>query len=163
MGLRSMAEIELSYKREVIQELFDEYTSMLAKMNPEIYKCLQVQEYDAELEHLEEKYGVPAGRLYIAKDNGEKAGCIGFHRLSDENCEMKRLYVRSEFRGKGIANQLIRKVICEARKQGYKAMLLDTLPSLQSAVKLYEKHGFYEVPPYYNNPIKSTIYMKLDL
>ncbi len=76
---------------------------------------------------------------------------------------MKRLYVRPKFRGKHIGNLLIQRIISDAREIGYAHMLLDTLPFLQSAVHMYKKYGFYEIPSYNDSPMDSSIYMKLDL
>ena len=81
-----------------IRELFSEYTEMLISGDPAFKEYLEIQNYDAELEHLEDKYGMPAGRLYLAYCDGKTAGCIGLKKLDDDNCEMKRLYVRPEFR-----------------------------------------------------------------
>lgn len=97
-------------EREVIRQLFTEYTNMLAEGDREIWKYLGIQNYDAEIEHLEDKYGLPNGRLYIAWVNDKPAGCIGLRKLNeldDGACEMKRLYVRPEFRGYGIAGTLV--------------------------------------------------------
>ena len=105
----------------------------------------------------------PFGRLYIAYCDDQLAGCIGLRKIDDENCEMKRLYVRPEFRGKQIGNQLVKKIIDDAKEIGYAHMLLDTLPFLQSAIHMYKQHGFYEIPSYNDSPMTTSIYMRLDL
>ncbi|MHB9341770.1 GNAT family N-acetyltransferase, partial [Fusobacterium polymorphum] len=105
----------------------------------------------------------PDGRLYIAYYNNEVAGCISLKKIDEKNCEMKRLYVRLEFRGKQIGEKLIEKIIKDAKEIGYSSMLLDTLPFLKSAIRLYKKYGFYEISSYNNSPMKTSIYMKLDL
>lgn len=84
-------------------------------------------------------------------------------KIDDENCEMKRLYIRQKFRGKNLGNILVKKIITEARDIGYSYMLLDTLPFLKSAIRLYEKYGFYKIERYNNNPMDNSIYMKLNL
>ena len=150
------------YKDE-IKELFTEYTNVLMETDSTFKDYLQVQNYDQEINHLEEKYGKPYGRLYIAFLDGKLAGCIALKKIDEENCEMKRLYVRSEFRCKHIGNVLAEKIIEEARKIGYKSILLDTLPFLTSAIKLYKKMGFYEIEQYNDSPMKDAIYLKLDL
>ena len=76
---------------------------------------------------------------------------------------MKRLYVRLKFRGKQIGEKLIEKIIKDAKEIGYSSMLLDTLPFLKSAIRLYKKYGFYEILSYNNSPMETSIYMKLDL
>lgn len=149
--------------KDEINELFTEYTNVLMETDSTFKDYLQLQNYEQEVEHLEEKYGKPYGRLYIAFLDGKLAGCIALKKIDEENCEMKRLYVRSEFRGKHIGNVLAEKIIDEARKIGYKSILLDTLPFLTSAIKLYKKMGFYEIEQYNDSPMKDAIYLKLDL
>lgn len=146
-----------------IGALFSEYTDMLVEGDSSFQRYLDVQCYDEELKHLETKYGFPYGRLYLARYNGEMAGCIALRRIDDHNCEMKRLYVRQQFRGKQIGDRLVQKIITEAKKAGYSYMLLDTLPFLRGALHLYKKYGFCETGRYNDSPMDSSIYMKLDL
>ncbi|MCI8504951.1 MAG: GNAT family N-acetyltransferase [Lachnospiraceae bacterium] len=143
--------------------LFSEYTDMLIAGDGTFQKYLALQHYDEELKHLEVKYGPPGGRLYLAYADGETAGCIGLRRLDHENCEMKRLYVRPAFGGKGIGGRLVRQIIEDAEEIGYSHMLLDTLPFLERALGVYKKFGFYEIPCYNDSPMKTSIYMRLDL
>ena len=151
-----------SYKEE-IGELFNEYTRMLVEGDPSFQQYLDIQHYDAELAHLEDKYGLPEGRLYIALAEGEAVGCVGLRKLDDERCELKRLYVRPAFRGQGLSRRLMDRILADARAIGYKAMLLDTLPFLEAALALYKKYGFYEIPCYNDSPVESTIFLRLDL
>lgn len=143
--------------------LFSEYTDMLIAGDSSFQKYLAVQHYDEELAQLETKYGLPDGRLYLAYCDGEPAGCIGLRKIDDENCEMKRLYVRSQFRGQGIGDQLVRTILADAKEIGYSHMLLDTLPFLESALQMYRKFGFYEIESYNDSPMSSSIFMRLDL
>ena len=157
-------EIKLAYENNrEIKELFLEYTEMLLKNDSDFAKYLELQNYDSELQHLSDKYGLPNGRLYIVKVENEFAGCIGLRKIDYENCEMKRLYVRPKFRGHKIANKLVEMIINDAKRIGYKSMLLDTLPFLERAIYLYKKFGFYEIESYNNSPMDTSIYMKLDL
>ena len=149
--------------KDEIKELFTEYTEFLVKGDKEFSKYLEIQKYNHEVEDLEEKYGLPKGRLYVAYFENKVAGCIALRPLNDTQCEMKRLYVRPEFRGKGIAKILTEKIISDAKEIGYSSMLLDTLPFLQIAIKMYMKMGFYEIECYNDSPLDDTIYMKLDL
>lgn len=150
------------YPREV-GILFAEYTDLLISGDSTFQKYLDIQHYDEELKDLKAKYGAPYGRLYLAYASNEVAGCIGLKKIDEENCEMKRLYVRPQFRGKHIGNQLISKIITDAKEIGYSYMLLDTLPFLQSAIHMYQNYGFYEIGSYNDSPMASSIYMKLDL
>ncbi|WP_335982919.1 GNAT family N-acetyltransferase [Fusobacterium polymorphum] len=148
---------------EEIKLLFSEYTDILIEGDPSFKEYLEIQNYDDELKHLEKKYGLPYGRLYLVYYNNEVAGCIGLKKIDKKNCEMKRLYVRPKFRGKQIGEQLIEKIIKAAKEIGYSYMLLDTLPFLKGAIYLYKKYGFYEIASYNNSPMDTSIYMKLDL
>lgn len=143
--------------------LFSEYTDLLIHGDSTFAQYLEIQNYDDEMRHLENKYGMPKGRLYLAYFDEELAGCIGLKKIDSANCEMKRLYVRPQFRGKHIGNVLIQQIIDDAREIGYAHMLLDTLPFLQSAIHMYRKLGFYEIQRYNDSPMASSIYMKLDL
>lgn len=151
-----------TYKDEV-KSLFTEYTDMLIKSENNFKDYLSLQNYDHEIENLEDKYGLPYGRLYLAYFDGNLAGCIGLKKIDSENCEMKRLYVKPKFRGKNIASFLVNHIIKEAKKIGYKHILLDTLPFLEVAINMYKKHGFYEIESYNNSPMDNLIYLKYDL
>ena len=146
-----------------IKELFTEYTDFLVSGDSEFKKYLEIQKYDHEVENLEEKYGLPNGRLYVAYFENMVAGCIALRKLNDTQCEMKRLYVKPQFRNRGIAKSLVEKIISDAQEIGYSSMLLDTLPFLQTAIRMYMKMGFYEIECYNDSPLDNTIYMKLDL
>lgn len=150
-------------QKEEVRELFSEYTEMLIKNDESFKKYLDIQNYDEEIEHLEMKYGMPYGRLYLIYYDARLAGCIGLRKIDNQNCEMKRLYIRPEFRGKKLANILVAKIIEDAKKIGYSNMLLDTLPFLESAIHIYKKFGFYEIESYNDSPMDTSIYMKLDL
>ncbi|NBI09385.1 GNAT family N-acetyltransferase [Colidextribacter sp. OB.20] len=146
-----------------IGSLFSEYTQALIAGEPSFSGYLSLQNYEEEVRHLEQKYGPPWGRLYLALCDGEPAGCVGLRRMDEQNCEMKRLYVRPQYRDKHIGGRLVQRVIADARTIGYSHMLLDTLPFLDSAIRMYRALGFCEIERYNDNPIDSCIYMKLDL
>lgn len=150
-------EISLAYSDlETIKVLFQEYSTML-KVD------LEFQDYEKELKNLPGKYALPEGRLYLANYNGEAAGCIALRKLKNGYCEIKRLYVRPNYRGHKLGEYLMQIVIAEAEKLGYKKIYLDTLISLKSAVKLYRKMDFYEIPAYYNNPLENVLYFCKDI
>ena len=146
-----------------IRELFAEYTDMLVEHDPSFQEYLTLQNYSEELDHPFDKYGPPDGRIYLAKWNDAPAGCIALRRLDKDNCEMKRLFVRPEFRNLGIGSQLIQRILADTREIGYHSMLLDTLPFLERAIEMYRRIGFQEIPIYNNSPMSSAIYMQLDL
>lgn len=149
--------------KDEIKTLFTEYTEYLVENDSKFKEYLEVQKYDDEIEHLEDKYGMPWGRLYLVFYENQVAGCIALRKIDDEKCEMKRLYVRPEFRNKGIARMLTEKIVSDAKEIGYSSMLLDTLPFLQTALKMYKQMGFYEIECYNNSPMDNSIYFKLDL
>ena len=122
------------------------------------------QDYETELAELPGKYAQPHGRLLLAYSDESLAGCVAMRKLEDGICEMKRLFVRSGFRGERIGVKLIEKLIADALEIGYKKMRLDTFPSIMAkAVKLYESHGFVPIAPYYENPHDGVLFMELDL
>ena len=152
----------LDYKEE-IGMLFREYTDMLVAGDPKFRAYLDLQNYDEELAHLEVKYGAPDGRLYILMEDGAVLGCVGLRRISDADCELKRLYLRPTARGRGLSRLLMDRVVADARAIGYSRMLLDTLPFLRAARGLYREYGFEEIERYNDSPMDDSIYMKLEL
>ena len=137
---------------------------MLLTENPAFSKYLQLQNYDQELLHLEANYGPPGGRLYLlVTAQGEAVGTGALRRLDDAMCELKRLYIRPAFRGQGLAEKTVRRLISDARAMGYRRMVLDTFPFLKGAICLYKKLGFREIASYNGTPMPDLIYLGLDL
>lgn len=149
--------------RDEVKKLFKEYTDNLVEHEPAFRKYLDEQNYDEEVENLEMKYGMPWGRLYLLLCDGRIAGSIGLKKFDEESCEIKRLYIRPEFRGHHLSDILLKKFIDDAREIGYKYILLDTFPFLESAIHIYKKLGFYEIESYNNSPMDNLIYLKYDL
>lgn len=145
--------------KEDIRSLFSEYTDMLVSLDPGFRVYLDIQRYDEELDDLEAKYGRPYGRLYVLYEEGEAAACIALRRLDSRRAELKRLYVRPCFRGRGLSSLLLERIISDARKIGYEEILLDTLPCLESALRLYLNHGFTFTERYNDSPEEDTIFM----
>lgn len=140
-----------------VRELFLEYAQSL-NFN------LCFQSFEKELAGLPDDYAPPAGRLLLAAHGSQLAGCVALHKLEDEICEMKRLYVRPPFRGKGLGRVLAERIVADAREIGYKRLRLDTVePVMRDAVALYRKLGFREIAPYRENPIEGVLYMELSL
>jgi ribosomal protein S18 acetylase RimI-like enzyme len=124
---------------------------------------LGFQNIEDELDHFPQKYQEPDGAFIIAKENNIIVGCVGFKKLDKITCEMKRLFVRDNYKGRGIGNILVEKIIEDAKSKGYEIMRLDTMDTMKSALNLYRKTGFYEIEPYYNNPHKGAMYLEKKL
>ena len=139
------------------RELFLEYAQSLG-MN------LCFQNFEQELAGLPGHYAPPDGRLFLAEYERALAGCVALHKWEPGVCEMKRLYLRPSFRGKGLGRVLAEAIIAEARNIGYQRMRLDTIePIMKDAVEMYRKLGFQEIAPYRPNPIAGAMYMELQL
>jgi N-acetylglutamate synthase-like GNAT family acetyltransferase len=122
------------------------------------------QGFEDELEQLPGEYVAAAGGAFLVADNGDGlVGCVALRAFSAESCEMKRLYVDPRARGEGLGRQLVEGVQERARSFGYEKMLLDTLPSMQTAQNLYRAIGFVEVQPYRNNPVAGVTFLELTL
>src|SRR6266446_6338040 len=157
--VKNLAVIRAQTSTQIAQarELFLEYAQSLGF-------SLCFQNFDRELAELPGDYAAPDGRLLLAEHEGKVAGCVALHRLESNTCEMKRLYLRPEFRGKRLGGALAECVIAEARRIGYHRMRLDTVePLMGDALAMYRKMGFKEIPPYRPNPIAGAIYMELEL
>jgi len=141
---------------EQVKQLITEYLT-------ELDIDLTFQHVDQELADLATTYQLPLGRLYIAFDDEIPVGCVGLKPLNSQSGEVKRLYVKPSYRKQHIANLLMTKLLEEAKLIGYQQLYLDTLASLTQAVALYQKFGFKEIPPYYDNPLDHVIYFKLEI
>lgn len=150
------------YPEEMV-ELFTEYTAMLVELEPPFQAYLDVQHYEDEIRDLTVKYGPPGGRLYLARIDGKPVGCIALRKLDESRCELKRLYVRPEYRRHRIAARLIDQILRDARAIGYRHLLLDTMPGLTVAIAMYRKLGFHDIPRYNDSPLDTTLYLGLDL
>jgi putative acetyltransferase len=137
--------------------LFEEYAGGVG-----ISLCFQ--NFDRELKNLPGDYAPPDGRLLLARQDEELAGCIALRKLAPSVCEMKRLFVRPAFRAEGLGRALVDAIIDEARRLGYTHMRLDTLPGrMDKAIAMYRSIGFTEIAPYYENPVEDAKFMELNL
>lgn len=143
--------------------LVREYTDAIARQGSEVGETLSYQHLDEELSDAGKKYGPPDGRMYLALSDGAPAGCAALARCGEDGCEMKRLYVRPEFRGLRIGQALVERIIADARQIGYRHIRLDTFPFMKSAIRLYEKYGFAYIERYNDNPAETAVFMQLTL
>ena len=132
----------------LVRELFLEYSVSLGV-------SLWFQNFDHEFETLDTFYEV----ILLAGSEG----CVALRRIDDTTCEMKRLYVRPTARGHDLGRKLAEAVIAEAKRRGYERMRLDTLPTMETAMRLYESLGFVDIPQYRPNPIAGSRFLELDL
>jgi ribosomal protein S18 acetylase RimI-like enzyme len=140
-----------------VRQLFEEYAAWLG-----INLCFQ--NFDKELAGLPGDYAPPSGRLLLAVVGDEVMGCVALRKIGEGVGEMKRLYVRPAFRGRGLGRTLTEKVIAEAKQIGYASVRLDTLPAkMDQAIAMYRSLGFREIAAYYQNPVEGATFMELSL
>jgi ribosomal protein S18 acetylase RimI-like enzyme len=139
-----------------VHRLLEEYAASLEV-------DLAFQDFERELRELPGEYAPPAGRLLLAIDDDEAAGCVALRPYESEVCEMKRLYVRPAFQGGGLGRRLAEAVVEAGRDAGYRLMRLDTLPTMEAARRLYSSLGFEEIEAYRHNPVHGTTFFQLDL
>lgn len=141
----------------LVRELFLEYAGTLDF-------DLSFQGFEEELATLPGTYAAPTGCILLAFVDNAPAGCVAMRPLEGGRCEMKRLYVRPAYRGRGIGDGLVERFTLEARQRGYQSVVLDTVEPLMSrAIAMYKRLGFREIPPYRPNPIRGAMYLELKL
>lgn len=141
---------------DVAREMFTEYQRWLG-----VDLCFQ--DFEEELASLPGKYASPGGELFIARDRDDVAGIVAVRPVGDPVeglSEMKRLYVRDRWRGHGLGRTLADFAVNFATEAGYRKMVLDTLPQLETAKSMYLRMGFEATAPYYHNPISGVVYME---
>jgi GNAT superfamily N-acetyltransferase len=141
---------------EDIKRMFREYSALVTE-------ALCFQGFDQELAGLPGDYAPPPGALLIARDGASAAGCVALRRLDARTGEMKRMYVREAFRGTGLGRRLALAIVDEARRRGYRRVVLDTLPKLAAAIALYRDLGFRETGPYLPTPTPGALCFALNL
>jgi ribosomal protein S18 acetylase RimI-like enzyme len=153
MGIRKP---ETPTEIEAVRSLFREYEDFLAV-------DLSFQNFEQELTDLPGSYAPPHGALLISLQGDKIVGCVALRKLAGDVCEMKRLFVRPEARGRDLGRKLAQEIIVTAKELGYSLMRLDTLDRLREAMDLYESLGFKRTDPYYRNPLPGVVFWELDL
>ena len=175
-------------RHDEVLSLMNEYVDWLMQNDDKMKEVLANQHLEDEVADFNTKYAPPEGRLYLALVDGDPAGCIGLTNITEQSqqsemanisdhisekeytangslfiCEVKRLFVRPEFRGYKLGKQLMDLIIADAKKIGYKYMRLDSFPFMASAVRMYDYYGFYPIGNYCGNPSPNAIFRELDL
>ncbi len=145
---------ELDYA--VARELIEEYAQSLDF-------SLEFQNIDEELSHLQLYYGPPTGMLILVKADDKFVGCTCVRNLGDFVAEIKRMYVKPTYRGRGLGRKMLDRAIDGAKRMGYRFIRLDTVPDMESAIQLYLSAGFYEIEDYRYNPIAGARFMEYKL
>lgn len=152
-----LTEITSASDYDIAIKLFKEYAAHIGI-------DLGFQNFNEEVENLEHKYSRPNGVIFIAYNHENfPVGCFGIRAFSSTICELKRMYLKEETRGLGLGELMMKKAVSVGKELGYHKMRLDTLSSMLPAVGLYKKSGFYEIEPYYFNPIKEAKYFEISL
>lgn len=154
--MTEIVEAQTAEQIATIRELFREYADSLG-----VDLCFQ--DFEQELATLPGKYAPPEGRLYLALEDGKAAGCAGLRKIGRETGELKRVFVRPAFRGKGIGRRLVLAVVEAGRKNAYRRLRLDTLPSMKRALELYRAMGFKPIEAYHQNPVPNAEFLELTL
>ena len=153
-------EPHIIYKRIETEDEIIGAKKLIIEYNQWLNLDLSFQNIDDELINFPKKYEQPEGSFIIAKDNNFVVGCVGIRNIGNKICEMKRLFVNDNYKGKGIGKTLVVKIIEEAKIKKYEIMRLDTVKTMEAALNIYYKIGFYEIEPYYNNPYSDVVYLE---
>lgn len=136
-----------------IRKLFNEYVADLG-VN------LDFQDFQSELKELPGKYTPPTGALFAVKDDNNYCGCVALKALSEDICELKRLYVKPQCRGRALGRKLMETALNKAVQLDYQFIRLDTLKTLTPALNLYHSFGFYEIDSYNGNPLSEAVFLE---
>jgi GNAT superfamily N-acetyltransferase len=151
-----IVQVQSSRHLMAVRSLFEAYAASLDF-------DLDFQNFKDELKNLPGEYAPPKGCILMAFVGKDSAGCVALRQISNEICEMKRLYIKPLYRKKGIGRCLAETVIQNACGIGYKRMRLDTVPAMKAARALYASLGFKKITAYRYNPIDGAAFMELDL
>lgn len=142
-------------------EQFEESKKLMLEYSQTLGVSLCFQNFDKELANLHTLYAQPKGiMLLLGDEKGQYSGCVGIKYKTDDMCELKRLYLQDSKKGQGFGKMLLYEAFKYAKELGYKKMVLDTLPTMKTAIALYEKEGFRKIAPYYENPVEGAIFFE---
>ena len=153
----------ITFKISKSEQDFSEARKLFLEYKDSLNLDLCFQKFHEEISDLSAQYSEPSGCIIICYKKNLPVGCVGIRKFKGDVCEMKRLYLRPEARGKGIGRVLANKITEKAKEFGYKKMQLDTLETMKEAISLYKSIGFKEISPYRFNPLEGVIYMEIEL
>jgi GNAT superfamily N-acetyltransferase len=155
--------INVSFKVADTPQKFAEGANLFQQYAAFIGIDLSFQNFAEELHTIDQQYQKPDGCLLIAYDDTKPIACVALRKWDDETAELKRMFVQPTYQGQKIGYRLMKEIIAIAKELHYRKIKLDTLSTMESALKLYRVNGFYEIPPYRFNPIENTVYMEKNL
>jgi GNAT superfamily N-acetyltransferase len=154
---------QFSIKKATTTTDFENGKQLFLQYIKSLHFELSFQDVDRELEEIHLEYNAPAGVLLLAYDGEKAIACAGVRKIDNTISELKRMFVDPAYRGHQLGKRLLQLSLDEARLLGYKAIRLDTVPEMQSAIKLYTAAGFYPIEPYRFNPMPGAIFMEKEL
>lgn len=147
---------KLAKEFEAGRILFMEYASSLGF-------DLCYQNFDTELKEIAIQYNKPFGTLILIKHNEQFIGCAGIRCFEQNIAELKRMFIKPEYRAFGLGKKLMHFAIDFSKKSGYKFIRLDTMKTMKAAINIYKACGFYEIESYRYNPSADVIFMEKKL
>lgn len=154
---------QITYRHAKTSRDFEVAKALFIEYGQSLHMDLSFQNFDDELNELPKRYGGSTGDLILAYVDQQLAGGIAIHRFESGVAEMKRLYVRTQFRSLGLGHELVARILASAQSMGYKTVRLDTIPQMKAAQKIYREAGFKKIAPYRYNPVAGTIYLECSL
>jgi ribosomal protein S18 acetylase RimI-like enzyme len=148
------------YKKIETEEEIAEAGKLIVEYTQRLNYDLCFQHIDEELACFPEKYKEPEGAFFIAKADNRVVGCVGMRQIEERTCDMKRLFITDKYKGLGVGKILVERILEEAKLKNYKRMRLDTLDTMEAALNIYYKNGFYRIEPYYTNPNEGIVYLE---
>lgn|SRR5574337_873071 len=155
--------VQISFRIATNHSEFDDAKALFQEYANSLQIDLAYQDFSKELKSIDIQYNEPRGLLILAYDNGKAVGCAGVRKFDNKIAELKRMFVKEDYRGHKIAQQMLTMAIAKAKEFGYRKIRLDTIPSMKQAQSLYRANGFYEISSYRFSPVEGTIFMEKSL
>lgn len=154
-------QVQIEYRHANSADEFKAAKNIFIEYSKSLGFDLSFQDFSDELNQLDTRYHQPKGDLILAYVDSRLAGAVAVHEFEPGIAEMKRLYVRDDFRKLGIGQELVARIVASAKDLGYNAIRLDTLKSMMGALRIYHAAGFKNIDPYRFNPLDGAEYLEL--